>query len=46
METPRARPDAKQAIIRSAFRLFRKQGYGRVSVDVIATEANVTKRTV
>lgn len=46
MKAPIPRPNAKQAIIKSAFQLFHKEGFGRVSVDAIAANAKVTKRTV
>ena len=35
----------RERILQSAYALFRYRGYARVSVDVIAEEAGVTKRT-
>jgi len=44
--TPAAASPKRQAIIDAATKLFLSQGFGAVSVDSIAAEANVSKRTV
>ena len=36
----------KGKILKSAYALFRREGFTRVSVDAIAKQAGVTKRTV
>ena len=41
-----AQEDTKGRILKSAYSLFRQQGFTRVSVDAIAERAGVTKRTV
>ena len=41
-----AQEDTKGRILKSAYSLFRQQGFTRVSVDAIAEWAGVTKRTV
>ncbi len=38
--------DTKAKILSSAYSLFRQEGFTRVSVDTIAEQAGVTKRTV
>lgn len=38
--------DTKGQILSAAYRLFYRQGFSRVSVDSIANQAGVTKRTV
>ncbi|MEU1788779.1 TetR/AcrR family transcriptional regulator [Streptomyces sparsogenes] len=39
-------PDKRRAISRAARRVFGREGYARASLDVIAAEANVAKRTI
>ncbi len=39
-------PTKRKAIIKSAAKLFMKYGYGKVSLDKIATSAKVTKQTI
>ena len=41
-----AAPTSQDKILQSAYALFFKHGFARVSVDAIAEGANVTKRTV
>ncbi|MBC2875866.1 MULTISPECIES: TetR/AcrR family transcriptional regulator [Streptomyces] len=43
---PRGLPDKRQAISEAARRVFGREGYARASLDVIASEANVAKRTI
>ena len=43
---PRSGERTRQRIIDAAYRLFRRKGFMRVSMDDIATAADVTKRTV
>jgi AcrR family transcriptional regulator len=43
---PRSADQARQRIIESAYKLFRRQGYSRVTMDDIAAEARLTKRTL
>jgi AcrR family transcriptional regulator len=38
--------DPKQTILTSAYRLFHRHGFNRVSMDEIATASRVTKRTL
>ncbi|MFI0976013.1 TetR/AcrR family transcriptional regulator [Streptomyces sp. NPDC021093] len=40
------RPDKRRAISEAARRVFGREGYVRASVDAIAVEANVAKRTI
>lgn len=40
------RPEKRAAIARAALTVFVREGYARASVDVIAAEAGVSKRTV
>lgn len=40
------RPEKQAAILEAATRVFLREGYERASVDEIAAEANVSKRTV
>lgn len=44
METDRQ--NTRDRILRSAYQLFYREGFARVSVDAIAARAEVTKRTV
>lgn len=39
-------PNTKDRILQSAYSLFYREGFARVSVDAIAARAKVTKRTV
>ena len=41
-----AQESTKGKILKSAYTLFRQEGFTRVSVDAIADQAGVTKRTV
>lgn len=43
---PRSSEQTRQRILDAAYRLFRRQGYGRVSMDEIAAATRVTKRTL
>ncbi len=43
---PRSSEPTRQRILDAAYRLFRRQGYTRVSMDEIAVAAAVTKRTL
>ncbi len=43
---PRSSDHTRRRILDGAYRLFRRQGYSRVSMDEIATSASVTKRTL
>ena len=43
---PRSPAPTVNAILQAGFRLFFKRGYARVSMDDIAAEAGVTKRTL
>jgi AcrR family transcriptional regulator len=43
---PRSAADTRARIVEGAYRLFRRQGYNRVSMDDIAAAASVTKRTL
>jgi AcrR family transcriptional regulator len=46
MPMPRSAEPTRKRIIESAYRLFRRQGYSRVSMDDIAAAARLTKRTL
>lgn len=39
-------PSTKERILKSAYNLFYREGFSRVSVDAIAAHAKLTKRTV
>src|SRR5436190_22547764 len=43
---PRSREQTHRRIIDAAYRLFRRKGFTRVSMDDIAASAAVTKRTL
>ncbi|MGZ5904083.1 MAG: TetR/AcrR family transcriptional regulator [Reyranella sp.] len=43
---PRSSDQTRRRILDGAYRLFRRQGYSRVSMDEIAAAARVTKRTL
>ena len=43
---PRASEQTRQRILDSAYGLFRRSGYARVSMDEIAAAASLTKRTL
>jgi AcrR family transcriptional regulator len=43
---PRSADHTRQRIIEGAYKLFRRQGYSRVTMDDIAAEARLTKRTL
>ena len=43
---PRSAIQTRGQILDGAYRLFRRRGYGRVSMDDIAAEARFTKRTL
>ena len=43
---PRSSEQTRQRILDAAYRLFRRQGFGRVSMDEIAAATRVTKRTL
>lgn len=43
---PRSSEQTRQRILDAAYRLFRRQGYSRVSMDEIAAATHVTKRTL
>ena len=45
-ERPYGRPDKREAVVRAARRIFGRDGYTRASVDAIAAEAGVSKRTI
>ncbi|MEU0503068.1 TetR/AcrR family transcriptional regulator [Nocardia sp. NPDC005998] len=42
----RGRPDKRQAILRAARKVFGNEGYTRASMEAIAAEAAVSKRTI
>jgi len=43
---PRSADNTRKRIVEGAYRLFRRQGYSRVTMDEIAAEARLTKRTL
>ena len=43
---PRSAEKTRKRILEGAYRLFRRQGYNRVTMDDIAVEAMLTKRTL
>jgi AcrR family transcriptional regulator len=43
---PRSGADTHRRVLQSAFKLFRRRGYARISMDEIASAARVTKRTL
>jgi AcrR family transcriptional regulator len=43
---PRSGDETRKRIVEGAYRLFRRQGYSRVTMDAIAAEAKLTKRTL
>lgn len=43
---PRSATVTRKRILEAAYRLFRRQGFGRVSMDEIALGAKLTKRTL
>jgi len=43
---PRSAEQTRKRIIEGAYKLFRRQGYSRVTMDDIAAEAELTKRTL
>ena len=43
---PRCADQTRKRIVEGAYKLFRRRGYGRVTMDDIAAEAKVTKRTL
>jgi len=43
---PRSADRTRQRILQGAYKLFRRQGYSRVTMDDIAAEAKLTKRTL
>lgn len=43
---PRSVAVTRKRILEAAYRLFRRQGFGRVSMDEIASVAKLTKRTL
>jgi|SRR5215204_1483275 len=43
---PRSTEQTRKRVLEAAYRLFRRQGYRRVTMDAIATEATLTKRTL
>ena len=43
---PRSAAATRKRILEGAYRLFRRSGYGRVTMDDIATSARLTKRTL
>jgi AcrR family transcriptional regulator len=43
---PRSSGQTRRRILDGAYRLFRRQGYSRVSMDEVAAAARVTKRTL
>ena len=43
---PRSAEPTRKRILEAAYRLFRRQGYGRVTMDEIAAVAKLTKRTL
>ena len=43
---PRSAEPTRNRILEAAYKLFRRQGYSRVTMDDIAAEAKLTKRTL
>src|SRR5262245_65467237 len=43
---PRSAEPTRQRILDTAYRLFRRRGYSRVSMDEIAAATSITKRTL
>ena len=43
---PRSSDQTRKRILDAAYRLFRRQGYSRISMDAIAAATRVTKRTL
>jgi len=43
---PRSSEATRKQILDAAYKLFRRQGYSRVSIDEIATTAKITKKTL
>jgi AcrR family transcriptional regulator len=43
---PRSSEATRKQILDAAYRLFRRQGYSRVSIDEIASAAKITKKTL
>jgi AcrR family transcriptional regulator len=43
---PRSADQIRKRILEAAYKLFRRQGYSRVTMDDIAAEARLTKRTL
>lgn len=43
---PRSGDQTRKRIVEGAYKLFRRQGYSRVTMDDIAAEAKLTKRTL
>jgi AcrR family transcriptional regulator len=43
---PRSADQTRKRILEGAYKLFRRQGYSRVTMDDIAAEARLTKRTL
>ncbi len=43
---PRCATQTREQILDGAYRLFRRRGYSRVTMDDIASEASLTKRTL
>ena len=43
---PRSAEKTRKQILDGAYRLFRRRGYSRVTMDDIAAEARFTKRTL
>ena len=43
---PRSADQTRKRILEGAYRLFRRQGYSRATMDDIAAEARLTKRTL
>jgi AcrR family transcriptional regulator len=43
---PRSAEQTRKRILEGAYKLFRRQGYSRVTMDAIAAEARFTKRTL
>ncbi|CAO5154033.1 TetR/AcrR family transcriptional regulator [Frankia sp. AiPs1] len=44
--SPRGRPDKREAILRTAFTVFAREGYAQATLDAIAAEARVAKHTI